>query len=217
MPASEAIGQALFGCLNIKAGEVFVQGEKSDLSSPAASIRSGFAMVAADRVKESICGPMSALENLNLNPTNFGTGNLSFLSKSQEYQTTLESMKKYDVRPLDPEIAINSMSGGNQQKIILARWFNLNKPIVILDNPTAGVDIGARAEIYRIMQASIYRGLSVIVISSDFEEVVSIANRALVFNRGRVVKELTEQAVTVANLLKYASGSKAGEVEHGYV
>ncbi|KUJ00364.1 sugar ABC transporter ATP-binding protein [Vibrio sp. MEBiC08052] len=213
----EAIGQALFGCLNIKSGEVLIRGKQADISSPANSIRSGFAMVAADRVKESICGTMSALENLNLNPTIRGAGNLTFLSKQQEYRNTLEAMKQYDVRPMDPDIAISSMSGGNQQKVILARWFNLNKPIVILDNPTAGVDIGARSEIYRIMRESIRQGLSVIVISSDFEEVVNISNRALVFNRGKVVKELTEQQVTVANLLKYASGSKVGEGEHGDV
>ncbi len=213
----EAIGQALFGGLNIKSGEVFIRGEKADISSPAKSIRSGFAMVAADRVKESICGSMSAMENLNLNPTINGGGYLTFLSKPQEYRQALEAMKQYEVRPMDPDIAISSMSGGNQQKVILARWFNLNKPIVILDNPTAGVDIGARSEIYRIMRESIRQGLSVIVISSDFEEVVNISNRALVFNRGKVVKELTEQQVTVANLLKYASGSKVGEDEHGDV
>ncbi|SHO55326.1 sugar ABC transporter ATP-binding protein [Vibrio quintilis] len=211
----EAIGQALFGCLNIKSGSVCVQGRPADIRSPEKSIQSGFAMVAADRVKASICGPMSALENFNLNPTNQGKNNLSYLSRQEEFETVLTAMKQYDVRPLDPEIPISSMSGGNQQKVILARWFHLNKPVVILDNPTAGVDIGARAEIYKIMQGYIRQGLSIIVISSDFEEVVNIANRALVFNRGSVVKELTEEEVTVANLLKYASGSKAGEAEYG--
>ncbi len=90
----------------------------------------------------------------------------------------------------------------------------MNKPIMILDNPTAGVDIGARSEIYKIMQRAIENGLSVIFISSDFEEVVNISNRALVFNRGRVVKELMEEGVTLSNLLKYASGSKVEEVQH---
>ena len=213
----EIIGQALFGRLNIKSGSVHLNGDLANLSSPANSIKSGFAMVAADRVKESICAPMSALENLNLNPTNLGTSNFTFLSKDKEQQTTLDLLRKYDVRPMDPNIAISSMSGGNQQKVILARWFSMNKPVMILDNPTAGVDIGARAEIYKIMQKAINQGLSVIVISSDFEEVVNISNRALVFNRGRVVKELLEGDVTVSNLLKYASGSKIEEVEHGYI
>lgn len=210
----EAIGQSLFGRLNIKSGEVFIKGKKADISSPAKSIASGIAMVAADRVKESICGSMSALENLNLNPKNLGKGDLSFLAKKKEQTTTLQAMQQYAVRPMDPEISISSMSGGNQQKVILARWFNMNKPIMILDNPTAGVDIGARSEIYKIMQKAIKNGLTVIVISSDFEEVVNISNRALVFNRGRVVKELIQEDVTLSNLLKYASGSKVEEVKH---
>jgi ribose transport system ATP-binding protein len=204
----EAVGQALFGRLNTKAGQVFINGHLANISTPTASIKSGFAMVAADRVKESICASMSALENLNLNPSNLGRRELARLNRQSEQNNIVVAMDKYDVRPKDPDIPIGSMSGGNQQKIILARWFNLNKPILILDNPTAGVDIGARAEIYKIMQQAILNGLSVIVISSDFEEVVNIANRALVFNRGRVVKELIESEVSVSNLLKYASGSK---------
>ncbi|MGX9417813.1 sugar ABC transporter ATP-binding protein [Vibrio sp. WJH972] len=204
----EAIGQALFGRLNIKSGQVFVENKQVNISSPATSIKSGFSMVAADRVKESICASMSALENFNLNPTNLSRGELAPLLNSVEQQDTLRAMDKYGVRPKDPNIAIGSMSGGNQQKMILARWFSLNKPILILDNPTAGVDIGARADIYRIMQAAISQGMSVIVISTDFEEVVNISNRALVFNRGKVTKELFEDEISVSNLLKYASGSK---------
>lgn len=210
----EAIGQSLFGRLNIHSGSVVINGQPANISSPANSIASGIAMVAADRVKESICGSMSALENLNLNPKNLGKNDLSFLSKEKEQSSTLQAMLEYTVRPRDPDIAINAMSGGNQQKIILARWFNMNKPVMILDNPTAGVDIGARSEIYKIMQKAINNGLAVIVISSDFEEVVNISNRALVFNRGRVVKELIKEDVTLSNLLKYASGSKVEEVQH---
>lgn len=174
-------------------------------------------MVAADRVKESLCPAMSATENLNLNPTNLSRRELSKLDHQHERAAMYEAIEHYDIRPRDPDMPISSMSGGNQQKVILARWFNLNKPVLILDNPTAGVDIGARAEIYRIMQQAILNGLSVIVISSDFEEVVNIANRALVFNRGHMVKELTCQDVSVANLLQYASGSKKEGVTHGIV
>ncbi|MDP5255427.1 MULTISPECIES: sugar ABC transporter ATP-binding protein [unclassified Vibrio] len=213
----EAIGQALFGRIHHHSGDVYVTGKKANLSTPASSIRSGIAMVAADRVKESLCPAMSATENLNLNPTNLSRHELSKLDHHQERETMYQAIEHYDIRPKDPDMPISSMSGGNQQKVILARWFNLNKPILILDNPTAGVDIGARAEIYRIMQQAILNGLSVIVISSDFEEVVNIANRALVFNRGQMVKELTHQDVSVANLLKYASGSKTEGVPHGIV
>lgn len=213
----EAIGQALFGRIHHHSGDVYVAGKKANLSSPASSIKSGIAMVAADRVKESLCPAMSATENLNLNPTNLSRRELSKLDHQHERAAMYEAIEHYDIRPRDPDMPISSMSGGNQQKVILARWFNLNKPVLILDNPTAGVDIGARAEIYRIMQQAILNGLSVIVISSDFEEVVNIANRALVFNRGHMVKELTCQDVSVANLLQYASGSKKEGVTHGIV
>lgn len=211
----EAIGQALFGRLDIHTGEILINDQVISVKSPADAIKNGIAMVAADRVKESICAQMSAMENLNLNPTNISGRELSKLDHKLERLLTYQAIANYDIRPKDPDIAIGAMSGGNQQKIILARWFSLNKPLLILDNPTSGVDIGARAEIYSIMKKAIEQGLSVIIISSDFEEVVNISNRALVFNRGQVVKELTNTDVTVSNLLKYASGTPLEGGPHG--
>lgn len=95
-------------------------------------------------------------------------------------------------------IEVSSLSGGNQQKIVLARWMHLNTPVLILEDPTAGVDVGARAEIYDLLNQALKKGVAIIVISNDFEEIAHLCNRALVFNRGDIVGELFNEQVTFA-------------------
>ncbi|WP_418138393.1 ATP-binding cassette domain-containing protein [Marinomonas sp. RS-M-Aa-14] len=116
---------------------------------------------------------------------------------------------RFDVRPRDPDQTIENLSGGNQQKVIMARWLNLNKRVLILDEPTAGVDVGAKAEIYNLLKASVSNGLTVIVVSTDFEEIEKICNRCYVFSKGRIHKELTENEMTFANMLEVASADGA--------
>ena len=99
---------------------------------------------------------------------------------------------------------VSALSGGNQQKVVIARWMNIETPVLVLEDPTAGVDVGARAEIYALLNQALERGVAVLVISTDFEEIAHICNRALVFNRGRVSGELLNEQVTFANLLHLA-------------
>jgi ribose transport system ATP-binding protein len=111
------------------------------------------------------------------------------------------------VRPAQINIEISALSGGNQQKVVMARWLSLNAPLLILEDPSAGVDVGARAEIYDLLNQALQNGVAILVISNDLEEVAHICNRALVFNRGQIVGELLNQDVTFARLLELASGS----------
>ncbi|MCZ2721040.1 ATP-binding cassette domain-containing protein [Marinomonas sp. 15G1-11] len=114
-------------------------------------------------------------------------------------------IERFDVRPSDPDQAVENLSGGNQQKVIMARWLNLNKKILILDEPTAGVDVGAKSEIYDLLKQAVQNGLTVIVVSTDFEEVEKICNRCYVFSKGKIHKELASDEITFANMLKVAS------------
>ena len=116
-------------------------------------------------------------------------------------------MKEFDVRPKNVNLDISALSGGNQQKVVMARWLNMHSPLLILEDPTAGVDVGARADIYHILNAALDQGIAVLVVSTDFEEIAHICSRALVFNRGQVVGELRDEDVSFANLLALACGS----------
>jgi ribose transport system ATP-binding protein len=103
------------------------------------------------------------------------------------------------------------LSGGNQQKVVVARWLEGRVRLLILEEPTAGVDVGSKADIYSLMQRSLARGMGVLLVSTDFEEVARVAHRALVFDRGRVAAEVPREELTVAELTAFASGTPAME------
>ena len=120
----------------------------------------------------------------------------------------VEAMRQivaFGVRPADPELALDTLSGGNQQKVILARWFGVGRKVVVLEEPTMGVDVGAKVDIYGILRDATREGTAAVVVSTDMEEVTTIAHRAIVFGRGHVVDELSGPDLTVANLLAAAS------------
>ncbi len=114
-----------------------------------------------------------------------------------------------NLRPNAPELAVEALSGGNQQKVVVARWLATRRRLLIAEDPTAGVDVGAKAEIYGLIARALAQGLGVIVVSTDFEEVAQICHRALVFSRGRIVGELSGAALTTEAVITAASTSEA--------
>ena len=116
------------------------------------------------------------------------------------------------LRPNDPGCAVETLSGGNQQKVVLARWLGLKLRVLILEEPTAGVDVGAKAEIYALLQAALAGGLAILVVATHFEEIANICDRALVFSQGRVTGELSRDELSVGRLLHAASAPISEEV-----
>lgn len=200
----EEIGRALFGMRTVDSGQVNLFGTRLNVSSPMEAIAAGISLVAGDRLGESVVPTMSVRENLFLNPFNIGKALLAPYLASEEVPAAAKQVKLFDIRPRDTEVPISALSGGNQQKAVMARWMNIETPVLILEDPTAGVDVGARSEIYALLNQALDRGIAVLVISNDFEEIAHICNRALVFNRGRVTGELLNEQVTFANLLHLA-------------
>jgi ribose transport system ATP-binding protein len=111
-------------------------------------------------------------------------------------QRASELMGEYDVRPRDPGLAYQSLSGGNQQKALLAKWLQTKPSVILLHEPTQGVDIGAREQIFEIMRATAQEGMSVVCASSDYDQLAQICDRVLVIGRGTIVRELTGEEVT---------------------
>jgi ribose transport system ATP-binding protein len=203
----EEVGRLLFTQRKLDQGDIKLCGKPFTATTPAEAMESGVSFVAGDRIGESLVMSMSVRENLFLNPVASGHKPISVYDEHAESPLSWEKVRLFDVRPMDINIEVSALSGGNQQKVVMARWLELHAPLLILEDPTAGVDVGARAEIYDLLNKALEQGISILLISNDLEEVAHICNRALVFNRGQIVGELFNQDVSFANLLELASGT----------
>lgn len=178
-------------------------------SSPVAALGAGVGLIARDRAEELVAAALSIRENTFLNPAAAGRGLLSPLSPQREAEAAATLGASVGLRPNDPHLAIEGLSGGNQQKVIVGRWLATGRKLLVAEDPTAGVDVGAKAEIYRLIARALGQGLAVIVVSTDFEEVAHVCHRALVFNRGRIIAEIAGSALTTEALITTASASEA--------
>ncbi|WP_018183806.1 sugar ABC transporter ATP-binding protein [Kaistia granuli] len=204
----EEIGRALFGAAPHR-GSVRIDGAAPDLASPRSALASGIGLVARDRTEESVAFSLSVRENAYLNPAAIGRGLFSYLSPRAEARQAITLGASVGLRPNDPDLPIEGLSGGNQQKVVVGRWLATNRRLLIAEDPTAGVDVGAKAEIYRLIAQALEHGLAVVVVSTDFEEIAHICHRALVFNRGKIIAELSGPALTTESVITAASASEA--------
>jgi ribose transport system ATP-binding protein len=204
----EEIGRALFGAAPHQ-GSVTLDGERLDLTSPYSALRHGVGMMARDRSEESVAPSLSVRENAFLNPGASRRGLFSPLSPRTEASRAAALGRSVNLHPNAPEIAIENLSGGNQQKVVVGRWLATQRRLLVAEDPTAGVDVGAKAEIYGLIAHALEAGLAVVVVSTDFEEVAQICHRALVFNRGFISAELAGAALTTEAVITAASASEA--------
>ncbi len=202
------IGRAIFGQVPLSAGHISLDGRTADPADPADAMRKGIGFVSSRRGEESLAANMAVRENVYMNPVATGHGVLEFVSRDAELADTRAVLARFSVRPEDPERVIATLSGGNQQKVVLARWMEAKVRLLVLEEPTIGVDVGAKAEIYHLLQQSLSKGLAVVLISSDFEEVERVCHRALIFSRGRVVGEIPRSELSTARLTALASGGE---------
>ncbi len=203
----EDIGRSLFGTIAHR-GTIRLEGRNPDLRSPQAAMQSGIGFVARDRVHESIAPGLSIRENAYLNPSATGRALLDFLRPRREDAMARAVGAKVGLSPNDPTLSIEALSGGNQQKVVVGRWLGANRRLLITEDPTAGVDVGAKAEIYHLLFQALASGMGVLVVSTDFEEIANICHRAIVFSRGLPVGELSGVELSTESLIQAAS---AGE------
>ena len=204
----ESVARALFGA-EPATGTAQLDGKPLDLSSPQSALKQGIGLIARDRTEESVALSLSVRENMFLNPLAIGRTLMSILSPSAEAEKARAIGDEVGLRPNDPALPVEALSGGNQQKIVVGRWLATGRKLLIAEDPTAGVDVGAKSEIYRLIARALDSGLTVIVVSTDFEEVAHICHRALVFSRGAIVAEIAERGLTTQSLIHAASASEA--------
>jgi ribose transport system ATP-binding protein len=201
----ECVGRALFGVMPTIGGRILLDGATMAVASPRQAMNCGVDLVCADRVGESIMPNLTVRENLFLNPIAAGRNLFSILAPGREGRAALKLGQRVGLRPNDPTLPIELLSGGNQQKVVVGRWLHLAAKVYVFEDPTAGVDVGAKAEIYRLFDVALQAGAAIMIVSTDFEEVAKVCHRALVFDRGRVVAELAAADLSVENLLAAAS------------
>lgn len=183
------IGKVLFGIERDYKGKITLDGKVYDSPSPRHAVAKGFGYVPKNRKEEGIIPQMTVGDNIVLSTLKQITSS-GFVSRKKRQKIIDKIMDTIDLRPRNPEIQIEMLSGGNQQKGVIARWINNQSRVLILDEPTRGVDVGAIAKIYSLIRQMADEGLSVIVISSEFEEVHDVVDRMIVLNRGDVVGEI---------------------------
>jgi ribose transport system ATP-binding protein len=204
----EDIGRALFGVIP-HAGSVSLDGKTPDLRTPQSAMQSRIGLVARDRVGESIAPGLAIRENAFLNPSATGRRLLSLMSAGREEGLVKTIGRRVGLSPNDPTLAIEALSGGNQQKVVVGRWLDSGRRLLVTEDPTAGVDVGAKAEIYHLLYQALASGMGVLVVSTDFEEIANICHRAIVFSRGLPVAELTGVELSTESLIQAASAGEA--------
>ena len=201
----QQVGRALVGDEPVLGGRVSLDGREFSGAGLGRPVSKCLAFVSGKRQEESILTGLSLKENLFCNPALLRRGAGTFTSPRAEARAARALLASCDVRPPDPDAVIDTLSGGNQQKVVLARWLATGRMVLLLEEPTAGVDVGARAQIYELLARVLRAGGSVLLVSSDFEEVAGLAHRALVFDRGQVLTELTGDELELASLTEAAS------------
>jgi ribose transport system ATP-binding protein len=199
------LGRALAGSGPLLGGRTLLEGHPYRPRTVAEAVARGVAFVPGDRQREGCLPELTVRENLLANPRAGGRSAPRWISPRRERADTAALIERFSVRPRDGEAPIATLSGGNQQKVMLGRCLRTGLSLLILEEPTASVDIGAKAAIHRLLDEALSGGLAVLLLSTDFEEVAGVCGRALVFVRGTVAAELSGPALTAAELTRAAS------------
>ena len=197
--------RALFGVDEKTSGKIYLFGEEVKTNTPKDSIELGMALIPEDRRKDGLCTDLSIRENISLPNLDSMKNSLGVLSKDLELKISEDTIKSLNVKAKDREMISKNLSGGNQQKVVLGKWLVRNPKVILFDEPTRGIDIGAKVEIYQIMNELKKKGVGVLFISSEMEEVLGMSDRILIFCDGRITGELSREEANQENILKFAT------------
>ncbi|MFD4173634.1 sugar ABC transporter ATP-binding protein [Streptomyces anulatus] len=203
--------KALTGALPLDGGEITVDGKRLGRPTPAAAIRAGISMLPEDRKAEGIVPGLSVRENIVLAAMpRLSRGGI--VSRARQDRVVDIFMKRLRIKASSPEQKVGELSGGNQQKVLLARWLCLEPKVLLLDEPTRGIDVGAKAEVQSLIDELAREGLAVLLISSDIEELIEGADRIVVLRGGAVAGELAGDEVDESRLLEVLADHTPGTV-----
>lgn len=206
------IMRAVFGMDKVISGKIFVDGREVMPRSPKQAIKLGIALVPEDRKEQGILPNISVRGNITVSVMRRYANKLGILNERKEEEAAQEDIKKFNIKTSDSDKLISQLSGGNQQKVILARWLETNPRVLILDEPTKGIDVGAKSEFYKIICKCARMGIAVIMISSELPEIIGLSDRIIVVREGEISGEINKKNATEENILSYAMADTTSKI-----
>jgi ribose transport system ATP-binding protein len=198
--------QALFGVTPAVGGAIEAGGRPVQIQSSLDAIRAGIALVPEDRKQQGLILEMAVRENLSLASLRRDQ-RAGFLDRQREGAISADMIRRLRVKTPDDRQVAQFLSGGNQQKVVLGKWLALEPRVLLLDEPTRGIDIGAKQEIYALMEELAGRGVAILFVSSEMEEVLGMSDRALVMHEGRLTGELGRGELSEEAVMRLATGA----------
>lgn len=199
------IMETIFGARPATSGQVFLNGKEVHFKNPMQAIKSGIALVPEDRKKQGLVLGNSVAFNMTLASLHFYMNGIAISEKKREAVID-EYTRKLRLKAASPEIEAGSLSGGNQQKVVLGKWLATKPDVLILDEPTRGVDVNAKYEIYTTINELAKQGIAIIMVSSELPEIINMCDNVCVVRAGRLVGKLTKDELTQEEIMKYAAG-----------
>ncbi len=201
------IMRALFGLDALDSGEIHVRGKKVAIRKPDDAVKLGIGFITEDRKDEGLVLDFSIRENMVL-PNLFSFTSKGFISGKKELDFVNTLIKRLQIKTQSGETTVRSLSGGNQQKVVIAKWVGIGPSVLILDEPTRGVDVGAKREIYQLMNELTERGVAIIMVSSELPEVLGMSDRIIVVHEGKITGELSREEATQEHIMTLATGGQ---------
>jgi ribose transport system ATP-binding protein len=199
------IMRSIFGIDSLDGGEMYLEGKKITVSNPNDAIRQGIGFLTENRKEEGLILDYSISENISL-PSIDGFRKNGLIDTKAEKDFVELLMERLQVKAEGCDDIVSGLSGGNQQKVVLAKWIGIGSKVLILDEPTRGVDVGAKREIYQLMNELADRGVAIVMVSSDLPEVLGVSDRILVVHEGKISGELQRGEATEEKIMKLATG-----------
>lgn len=199
--------RAIFGIDSLDKGEIYVRGKKVVIRSPQEAIKAGLGMATEDRKDDGLFGALSVRENMTMANLGLGplTGLLGFVLRRKEVEVAKKFVQSMSIRTPGLATPIISLSGGNQQKVILSRWLMTEPKVLILDEPTRGIDVGAKAEIHKLIRQLAQEGRGIIVVSSELPELLAVSDRIIVMREGVATAELVTSHTDQEEIMAFAT------------
>ncbi|GLF83718.1 sugar ABC transporter ATP-binding protein [Bacillus safensis] len=199
--------RSLFGLDPLDQGEIWVHGKRTVIKKPSDAVKLGIGFITEDRKDEGLMLDASIRENIGLpNLKSFSPKGLIDKKTEQDFVDLL--IKRLTIKTASSDISARSLSGGNQQKVVIAKWIGIQPKVLILDEPTRGVDVGAKREIYQLMNELTDRGVAILMVSSELPEILGMSDRVLVIHEGTISGELEKTEATQERIMTLATGGK---------
>jgi len=199
--------RTIFGADRRTSGNIYINGEESNIKSPINALEHGIGLIPENRKTQGFVKMMTNADNIGLACMKNFT-HLGLVNHKEKTNNADQFIKSIGIKPKNPLHLTENLSGGNQQKVILAKWLSTKVDIFIFDEPTKGVDVGAKADIYSLMEDLLEEGKSIIMVSSELPEIIGMSDRAFVMRQGRIVKELKQDELNEETILHYAMGGE---------